>query len=188
LMPLFRAGWVAEDPVLVTGLSGVSGAGSTPAPRYHFPECTENVQPYGIPGHRHVPEMEQELSGLAGRPVSVCFTPHLVPMSRGILITAVATLAGGAEADRLQELYASAYGQEPFVRVLGPDELPKTRAVWGSNYCDVAVRFDARTGKVVALAAIDNLVKGAAGQAIQNMNLMLGLPESTGLTGPGLCP
>lgn len=188
LWPLVRAGWVARDAVAVAGLSGVSGAGSTPQPMYHFPECTENVQPYSIGGHRHVPEMEQELSQGAGRPVSICFTPHLVPMSRGILITAVVPTAAPVTAAALQELYETAYAAEPFVRVLPAGELPRTRAVWGSNFCDVAVRFDERAGKIVALSAIDNLVKGASGQAIQNMNLMYGLPETAGLEQPGFSP
>lgn len=188
--PLVVAQAIAVDNVVITAMSGVSGAGVTPKPMYHFPDCTENVQAYGTTTHRHTPEIEQGISLLAGgKSAGVVFTPHLVPMSRGILATAVCTpLTNSWTTDALIKLYQDFYAQEPFVTVLGAERLPQTKAVWGSNFCQVTVRYDARVNRIIAQSAIDNLVKGAAGQAIQNMNILFGLDEKTGLFHPGLTP
>ncbi len=189
IAPLAQAGWVDLDHVVIAAMSGVSGAGSTPKPMYHFPECSENVQPYGVASHRHTPEIEQGIRRLApGRSVRVSFTPHLVPMIRGILATQVLIPTRSVTQDEVQALYQEFYAGRPFVRVLPSDRLPTTKAVWGSNFCDIAVRVDQRAGKVIVTSAIDNLVKGAAGQAVQNLNLMFGLPEGAGLRRPGLYP
>ncbi len=188
LAPLVQHGLADLESLVVTSMSGVSGAGATPKPMYHFPDCTENVQAYGTAGHRHTPEIEQGLSELAGQPVRIVFTPHLVPMSRGILTTAVCRAAATTDTAALTDLYNQVYGGEPFVVVHGPDTLPQTKAVWGSNFCHLSVRYDARTGRIIAQSAIDNLVKGAAGQAVQNMNILFGFPETTGLSMPGLMP
>jgi N-acetyl-gamma-glutamyl-phosphate reductase len=155
--------------------------------RHAFSETNENVRAYSVVGHNHTPEIEQELTGVAGTAVRIVFTPHLIPMTRGILVTAYAPLTTDLSAAEAMDLYHEAYDSEPFVRVL-EDALPETKASLGSNFCDVAVRIDQRAGVAIALAAIDNLGRGAAGQAVQNMNLMCGLPEETGLNFPGVYP
>lgn len=189
LAPLFAKGLVQSDAIVIDAKSGVSGAGRSPALPYHFPEAHESLEPYKIGQHRHTPEIEQELSGLRepGGPVTVTFTPHLVPMNRGILSTAYCKLIRAMSLPELRDLYREFYKGERFVR-LYDDIVPNPRYIKGTNYCDVGVYMDARAGWVVTVAAVDNLVKGAAGQAIQAMNLMLGLPEETGLTAPGSYP
>jgi N-acetyl-gamma-glutamyl-phosphate reductase len=186
LLPLVRGGH-ASGPVIVDAKSGVSGAGRNPSAATHFSEVNENVKPYKIGEHRHGPEMEQTFA-LAGAPVPVYFAPHLTPMTRGILATCYVPLAGVLSEAEALALYLDAYRDEPFVRVLEGDELPQTKATLGSNFCDVAVRVDRQRGLAVAVSAIDNLVKGAAGQAIQNMNLMFGFPETEGLWVPAMFP
>ena len=186
LLPLVRGGH-ASGPVIVDAKSGVSGAGRNPSAATHFSEVNENVKPYKIGEHRHGPEMEQTFA-LAGAPVPVYFAPHLTPMTRGILATCYVPLAGELSEAEALALYRDAYRDEPFVRVLEGDELPQTKATLGSNFCDVAVRVDRQRGLAVAVSAIDNLVKGAAGQAIQNMNLMFGFPETEGLWVPAMFP
>ncbi|MEO8348967.1 MAG: N-acetyl-gamma-glutamyl-phosphate reductase [Acidobacteriota bacterium] len=185
LLPLVGTGLV-KGPVIVDAKSGVSGAGRNPSAATHFSEVNENLRPYKLGEHRHGPEMEQTFA-LAGTPVSVYFAPHLVPMTRGILATCYAPLTGDLPVEELLSLYRDAYRDEPFVRVL-ETELPQTKATLGSNFCDVAVRVDPERRLAVAVAAIDNLVKGAAGQAIQNMNLMFGFPETEGLWSAGVYP
>jgi N-acetyl-gamma-glutamyl-phosphate reductase len=185
LAPLVQAG-VVEGPVVVDAKSGVSGAGRSPSAATHFGEVNENTKPYHVGVHRHQPEIEQALAEV-GSALQVLFVPHLVPMTRGILATCYAPLARPLAAEAALDLYREAYAGEPFVRVL-EDDLPQTKATYGSNFCDVAVRVDAERGLVVAVAALDNLVKGAAGQAVQNMNVMFGLPETTGLWAPALFP
>lgn len=185
LLPLVRSGHAA-GPVIVDAKSGVSGAGRNPSAATHFSEVNENVKPYKLGEHRHGPEMEQTLAS-AGAPLPVYFAPHLAPMTRGILATCYAPLAGDLSKDEALALYRDAYRDEPFVRVL-EDELPQTKATLGSNFCDVAVRIDPERRLAVAVSAIDNLVKGAAGQAIQNMNLMFGFPETEGLWAPAVFP
>lgn len=187
--PLVKAGLIDLSDVVVSSMSGVSGAGSTPKSVYHFPECTENVQAYKVAEHQHTPEIEQGIARIgSGAQATVSFTPHLVPMMRGILSTLVLRPVKPVKQEALQTLYRQTYAQSPFVRVLANGDLPRTKSVWGTNFCDIAVRVDERAGKILVVAAIDNLVKGAAGQAVQNMNLMFGLPETSGLLMPGLYP
>ena len=185
LLPLLASGRV-RGPVIVDAKSGVSGAGRNPSAATHFSEVNENVKPYNLGRHRHGPEMEQTFAD-AGTPVGVYFAPHLTPMTRGILATCYAPLSDALAEEELLGIYRDAYRGEPFVRVLG-EALPQTKATLGSNFCDVAVRVDPERGLAVAVSAIDNLVKGAAGQAIQNMNLMFGLPETDGLWAAGMYP
>lgn len=190
--PLVHAGCIDTAAVTVSAVTGVSGAGATPKPLYHFPDRTENVQAYGVPGHRHTVEMEQGIAALlasrGGGPVGVSFVPQLVPMSRGILATINVALTQPMTTDYVLAVMREYYRTEPFVRVLGGDRMPQTKTVSGSNYCHVTARVDERTGRVIVLSAIDNLVKGAAGQAVQNMNIMFGLDETAGLKTPGLYP
>jgi N-acetyl-gamma-glutamyl-phosphate reductase len=189
LAPLLRAGAVAREGIVIDAKSGVSGAGrGGQGGGVGFSESNEDVRAYNVPGHPHTAEIEQELTACAGGRVRVAFVPHLVPMTRGILVTAYARLAWSLTTEEATALYHAAYAGEPFVRVLPSGALPQTKATWGSNFCDLGVRVDARTGVVIALAALDNLMKGAAGQAVQNLNLMAGLPEDMGLRTPGLYP
>jgi N-acetyl-gamma-glutamyl-phosphate reductase len=182
LAPLVAAGLVASDGIVVDAKSGLSGAGRSLTDPNLFVQANENVGPYKVGSHRHTPEIEQELALAAGAPVTVTFTPHLVPASRGILATCYATLAPSAGDRELAACYAAAYAGEPFVDLLDPaGGWPATRAVATTNRVQVAAAADRRTGRVVAAAAIDNLVKGAAGQAVQCANLALGLPETAGL-------
>lgn len=189
LAPLFAKGLARPETIVIDAKSGVSGAGRSPALAYHFPEAHESLEPYKIGQHRHTPEIEQELSGLMDDvgSVTVTFTPHLVPMNRGILSTAYCKLVQPMQLSDLRDLYREFYRGERFVR-LYEDIVPNPRYIKGTNYCDVGVYMDSRAGWVVTVAAVDNLVKGAAGQAIQAMNLMLGIPEDTGLTAAGSYP
>ncbi len=189
LAPLVAKQLIQFDTIAIDAKSGISGAGRSPALPYHFPEAHESLEPYKIGSHRHIPEIEQELSALSGRngSVTVAFTPHLVPMNRGILSTAYCKLKQRVELADLRTLYRTFYAGERFVR-LYEDTVPNPRYLKGSNFCDIGVYTDARAGWVVTVAAVDNLVKGAAGQAIQAMNLMMGLPEETGLLAPGSYP
>jgi N-acetyl-gamma-glutamyl-phosphate reductase len=177
LVPLLRAGLVDPDGIAVSSASGVSGAGRKADVSLLYAECNESLRAYGLPKHRHLSEIEQELGLAAGRPVVITFVPHLAPMTRGIHTTIFAR-ATAAEADVVTALRL-AYANEPFVRV--GDALPDTKNVTGTNFCDIAVRYDARAKRLVLLCAEDNLVKGAAGQAVQNFNLMAGFPETTAL-------
>lgn len=189
LAPLIAKNLVQPDLIVIDAKSGISGAGRSPALPYHFPEAHESLEPYKIGKHRHIPEIEQELSGMLGKTgsVTVTFTPHLVPMNRGILSTAYCKLVHDMTLADLRSLYREFYKGERFVR-LYEDIVPNPRYIRGSNFCDVGVYTDPRAGWVVTVAAVDNLVKGAAGQAIQAMNLMMGLPEESGLTLPGSYP
>lgn len=193
LAPLFANGLVQPGTVVIDAKSGISGAGRSPALPYHFPEAHESLEPYKIGQHRHIPEIEQELSRVLGKTgghagaVTIAFTPHLVPMNRGILSTAYCKLNKPMSLPDLRALYRNFYTGERFVR-LHEDSVPNPRYIKGSNYCDIGVYTDQRAGWVVTVAAVDNLVKGAAGQAIQAMNLMMGIAEETGLTAPGVYP
>ncbi len=179
--PLLSSGLVETRGIIFDSKSGVSGAGRSPGLGVHFGEVNENLKAYSVAGeHRHTPEIEQTLSDLAGEDILVSFTPHLVPMTRGILTTAYFTLRRPATTAEVIALFTEHYHGKPFVRVRTAG-LPQTKEVLGSNYCDLAPRVDERTGRVLVVSVIDNLVKGAAGQAVQNMNLMLGLDERTGL-------
>ncbi|MFH1006269.1 MAG: N-acetyl-gamma-glutamyl-phosphate reductase [Candidatus Latescibacterota bacterium] len=181
LAPLLEKRWIRPDDVIVDSKSGVSGAGRKPSLRTHYVETNENIAPYSVGrAHRHTGEIEQELSKLAGAPCPVVFTPQLVPINRGILTTAYATLEKEVSSEELTTLYQTRYKGEPFVRVR-EHALPETKFVQGTNFCDVSVLRVPGTKKVLAITAIDNLIKGAAGQAVQNMNLLCGIEESTGL-------
>jgi len=182
LAPAVKEG-IIEPDIIIDSKSGVSGAGRTLSLSTHYTEAVDNVRAYSVHGHRHLPEIVQELEALnTSFALSVTFLPHLVPMSRGILSSCYAilkkdTLSKGKDA--LLKLYADYYKGEPFVRVI--DKPPETKQVWGSNLCLVYPTIDARTGRLIVISCLDNLVKGAAGQAIQNMNIMLGFPETDGL-------
>jgi N-acetyl-gamma-glutamyl-phosphate reductase len=180
--PLLKNGLVETKGIIFDSKSGVSGAGRSLSLGNHFAEVNENFKAYNIAGgHRHTPEIEQTLGDLAGAPVVVSFTPHLVPMTRGILTTAYFQLKQDLSTEQVLDVFRTMYKDEPFVRVRPAGDLPQTKQVWGSNYCDIGLQVDRRTGRVLVISVIDNLVKGAAGQAIQNMNILFGLPETTGL-------
>ncbi len=176
-----REGFVRWNTLLVDAKSGTSGAGRVPSPVLHYPECTENFRAYRVAVHQHAGEMEQELEKLVGSPTVFTFVPHLVPMVRGILSTLYVELCGDLQEEDIRDLYSIYYSEEHFIRVLPAGLFPETRNVYGSNFCDLALKWDERTGRLVLLAALDNLVKGAAGQALQNMNIMLGFAENRGL-------
>lgn len=188
LAPLLRAGVLDLDSIIIDSKSGVSGAGRSPGLAHHFPEVNEGLMAYKIGSHRHTPEIEQELSALAGKGVIVSFTPHLIPMNRGILTTIYARLTKFIDTAGLRSSFEAAYRNEPFLRLLPPGQVPNVRHVRGSNFCDIGVTADPRTGRAVIVTVIDNLVKGAAGQAVQNMNLMAGFDETEGLLSAGLFP
>lgn len=181
LAPLLKAGIIDPDTLVVDSKSGASGAGRAAQTSTLFCEVTEGFKAYKVGEHRHTPEMEQEISLLSQRPVTISFTPHLLPMSRGILSTMYAKLLKPLTDDEVSDLYNNFYRDEPFVRLCGAGQLPATQFVRGSNFCDIGLKVDKRTGRIVILSAIDNLVKGAAGQAVQNMNLMCGFAETKGL-------
>ncbi len=189
VLPLLRAQLVKPSSIIADSLSGVSGAGRKAEPDYLFVECNESMRPYSLPKHRHLSEIEQELSLAAGGPVTIQFTPHLVPVNRGILTTIYleptqpSTAAIGLEemTGRIANCYEAAYGREPFVRLLEGKALPDTKNVTGTNVIEIAWRLDPRTGRLIVMSAEDNLVKGASGQAIQSLNLLCGFPETAGL-------
>ncbi|MGB9661836.1 MAG: N-acetyl-gamma-glutamyl-phosphate reductase [Moorellaceae bacterium] len=188
LAPLLKGGYIDPRTIIIDAKSGVSGAGRQAQLTSLFVECNENIHPYGVTTHRHTPEIEQELSRLAGETVRVSFTPHLLPISRGILSTIYANLKKEVPEEDLRRAYREFYREAPFVKLLPPGQWPHTRWVYGSNFCHLNLAVDRRTGRVIVASAIDNLTKGASGQAIQNLNLMFGWPETTGLDYPGLCP
>ncbi len=190
IAPLLAAHVVEARGLIVDAKSGISGAGRAPALGAHFPEVGEGIRAYKVAGtHRHTPEIEQELGFAAGTPLRVLFTPHLVPMSRGILACVYALpISSAVTLGQLRDAMHAAYDLEPFVTVLPAGTLPDTALVRGSNRVHVAVELDARTGRVLAMAAIDNLVKGAAGQAVQCMNIALGLAETAGLLQVAMFP
>lgn len=188
LAPLLKANWIDNNSIIADSKSGVSGAGREPQVGTLFCEVDEGFKAYKVGQHRHTPEMEQEISVLAGCDVSISFTPHLLPITRGILSTIYATLQKEVATRELIDLYRAFYKGKKFVRVYKAGTFPNISSVRGSNYCDIGLTVDARTKRVIIICAIDNLVKGAAGQAIQNMNLMCGLSEDTGLTMISLFP
>ncbi|MGH7324479.1 MAG: N-acetyl-gamma-glutamyl-phosphate reductase [Candidatus Rokuibacteriota bacterium] len=191
LAPLVKRGLARLDGIVIDGKSGVTGAGAQGRktdPMYLYTEANENVQAYGVAGHRHTPEIEQELAGLAGVPVRVTFTPHLLPLNRGLFTTAVVPLIQTLSTAELTGLYREFYAGESFVRVLGEGERPTTRNVLGSNFCDVAVVADTRTGRAVCLSALDNLGKGGSANGVQNLNILCGWNERTGLEAPPVYP
>jgi N-acetyl-gamma-glutamyl-phosphate reductase len=189
--PLVKGGLARLEGIVVDGKSGVSGAGAQGRkadPMYLYTEANENVQAYGLGFHRHTAEMEQELSLLAGEPVRVSFTPHLVPLNRGLFTTASVALATPLSTGELVKVYREFYAGEPFVRVLEEGRRPTTRSVAGSNFCDVTVVADTRTNRAVCVSAIDNLGKGGSANGIHNLNVMHGWNERTGLEAPPVYP
>ena len=188
LAPLLKEGWIDPSSIIADSKSGVSGAGREPQVASLFCEVTEAFKAYKIAQHRHTPEIEQELGVLAGRELQISFTPHLLPISRGILSTIYATLSRKITAADIHDLYKVFYKNESFVRIYKNGTYPNISSVRGSNYCDIGVAVDDRTGRVIVISAIDNLVKGAAGQAIQNMNLMWEMKENLGLEMISLYP
>ncbi len=188
LTPLIKYNLVDRHTVIVDAKSGVSGAGRKAETMYLICEAFENVQAYGIASHRHTPEIEQELSLAANEPIVINFTPHLIPMPRGILSTCYANLKDGVTAEQVDQAFQAIYGEEFFIRLLGRGGYPATKNTRGSNFCDIAWHIDPRTNRVIVVSALDNLVKGAAGQAVQNMNVMFGLDEKAGLTQAPLYP
>ncbi len=188
LVPLIEAGLIEADEIIVDAKSGVSGAGRGAKEANLFAEVTEGIHAYGVASHRHAPEIEQGLSAAAGRSVTVNFTPHLMPMSRGILATAYVRLAKAADANVLRAHLSDRFAAEPFVRVVPEGVMPATRHVRGSNHCLIGVFADRLAGRAILISVIDNLVKGASGQAVQNMNLQFGLAEATGLEQEPLFP
>src|SRR5450755_3315816 len=173
IIPLLKSGLIKPTGIIANSLSGVSGAGRKAELDYLFVECNESVRPYGIPKHRHLSEIEQELSVAAGTPVVIQFTPHLIPVNRGILTTLYLTPVS-ATLDQVTACYQAAYANEPFVRLLEGKALPDTKNVVGTNVCEIAWRLDPRTGRLIVMSAEDNIVKGASGQAVQSMNLICG--------------
>jgi N-acetyl-gamma-glutamyl-phosphate reductase len=189
VLPLLKAGLVKSSGMIADSLSGVSGAGRKVEPEFLFAECNESMRPYGIPKHRHLSEIEEQLSLAAAQPVVLQFSPHLIPVNRGILTTLYLApekhFANDREMAALQkqvaQCYQKAYGSEPFVRVLEGDALPDTKNVVGTNMIEIAWRLDARTGRLIVMSALDNITKGASGQAVQSMNILCGFPETAGL-------
>ncbi len=188
LAPALKEGLTRAEGIVVDAKTGVSGAGKKPRPGFHFPEAYHATYAYRLSGHQHVPEIERELSVVAGREVRVSFLPHVVPMARGILASCYARAEERASAADLVECYREFYRASPFVRVSGPETPGSTNVVRGTNRCHICPSLDERTGTLRLLGHIDNLVKGQAGSAVQNMNLMFGLPEETGLDRPGSHP
>ena len=186
VVPLLRAHLVNPQSIIADSLSGVSGAGRKAEMDYLFCECNESVRPYGVPKHRHLSEIEEQLSLAAGVKVTIQFTPHLIPVNRGILTTLYLAPTehftdAAAFGEKVAGCYQSAYGEEPFVRLLDGEALPDTKNVVGTNVVEIAWRIDSRTGRLIVMSAEDNIVKGASGQAVQSMNILCGFPETTGL-------
>lgn len=188
LAPLLRAGIIENEGIIVDAKTGVSGAGRTAKQGSHFCEVNEGIKAYGVGTHRHGPEIVQELSFAAGGQVELIFTPHLVPMNRGILTTSYARLKTGIKAERVRMTLEEYYRQEPFVKILPGDTLPNTKWIYGSNYIHIGLYADSKSRRVILVSAIDNLNRGASGQAVQNLNIMLGQPEQTAITAAGIYP
>lgn len=181
LAPALRDGLIEPQGIVIDSKSGVTGAGRSPSETTHFPNCNEAFSPYKIAAHRHTPEIEQTLSAVAGEPIRVVFVPHLLPVNRGIISTMYARLKAGVTEEQIRSAYEEAYCQERFVRVSEAGKTANLRNVRCSNFCDISLHIDPRTGTLIVVSALDNMVKGAAGQAVQNMNLLFELPEDAGL-------
>ena len=188
LVPLLRKNLLKTDCLIIDAKSGVSGAGRGVSLGTHFSELNENFKAYGVANHRHTPEIEQELSKAAGEPLTVNFTPHLVPMTRGMLVTIYSAVVKGVSEEELRQCWQEYYSEEQFVHVLPKDVWPQTKFSSGSNHAFLQLTLDVRTGKAILVSTIDNLMKGAAGQAVQNMNLAMSWPEGQGLGGTALWP
>ncbi len=179
IVPLIEENLIYLDKIIIDSKSGTSGAGAKPSEKLHHPNCSENISAYSATNHRHNPEIEQEIEKIAGSGADTFFTPHLVPIVRGILNTSHVFLLSSISESELLDVYQDYYRDEPFVRIL--IDLPKTKSVKGSNYCDIGLRISREDNRAVVISALDNLVKGASGQAVQNMNIMFGLDEKIGL-------
>jgi N-acetyl-gamma-glutamyl-phosphate reductase len=188
LAPLLKAGIIDPQTIIADSKSGTSGAGRSALVSSLYCEVADGFRPYKVADHRHTPEIEQEINRLGNCNVQISFTPHLLPISRGILSTIYARLDEGVTDARIRELYQEMYGNEHFVRIIPEGAFPATQFVRGSNYCDIGFKIDPRTGRIIVMSAIDNIVKGAAGQAVQNMNLICGFPEQAGLEGAPFFP
>jgi N-acetyl-gamma-glutamyl-phosphate reductase len=188
LAPAAAENLIEPDTIVCDAKSGVSGAGKTPKPVFHYPARYDCMNAYKIAGHQHVYEIERELSEAAGRKIKITFTPHVVPLSRGILSTIYAQVKEGTDIAHLLDAYRAYYSGETFVRVFGPETPQMSTHVRGSNFCNISVNYDARTGKMIVVSLIDNLLKGQAGSAVQNMNVLFGFDEAEGLKNPGLFP
>lgn len=184
LYPLLKSKLIDTDSIIIDAKSGVSGAGRGLNTASLYAECNESIKAYGVAGHRHTPEIEQELSKAAGEKLLLNFTPHLVPMNRGILATCYGKLKNNISQEEVYKIYEEFYKNDYFIRIV--DTLPETRNVKGSNFCDIGIRVDKRTNRIIVVSAIDNLIKGAAGQAVQNMNLIFGLEEGEGINMPSM--
>lgn len=187
LAPLVKEKLVETDSIVIDAKSGATGAGASAKENTHYPNVADNFSTYGLKTHRHTPEIEISVERMCGIRPTVQFTPHLLPVNRGILTNIYSTaIVEGLNEQKLKEIYNDYYGNEPFIRLR--NKPPQLREIRGSNFCDIFVTYDERTNRVITVSAIDNLVKGAAGQAVQNMNLVLGLDETTGLLTPPVCP
>jgi N-acetyl-gamma-glutamyl-phosphate reductase len=181
LLPLVKEGIINTKGIIIDAKSGVSGAGRSLNLATHFTECNESIKAYKVMSHRHTPEIEQELSEINGSDINILFTPHLVPMNRGILCTCYGNLKEQFNFDEIKQVFEKYYSKENFIRLKKKGVLPETRWVKGSNYCDIGFTIDKKASKIIIIGAIDNLIKGAAGQAVQNMNIMFNLEETMGL-------
>ena len=188
LMPLLSAKLIDADEIVIDSKSGVTGAGRALKENILFSEVAEGMQAYGVGHHRHAPEIDQSLSEAAGRSVVASFTPHLIPINRGMESTIYAHMSGKSSVEDLRAALVKRYADEPFVQILPQGQIPETRFVRGSNLCQISVTADRRPGRAILSSVIDNLTKGASGQAVQNFNVMFGLPETTGLMLPALFP
>lgn len=188
IAPAVKCNLIDNSDILFDAKTGISGAGKKPSPTFHFPARHEAMNAYKISGHQHVYEIEQELSTLCGAAITITFTPHVVPLSRGILSTIYAKLLPGVTMESLRDAYYTMYKDEPFIRVYSHGETLISTDVRGSNYCNILLTIDVRTGRLIVVSLIDNLVKGQAGNALQNMNIMMNLDETAGLKHPGNFP
>ena len=188
LSPAIKSKLIEPESIICDAKTGVSGAGKTPSPTFHYPARYDAMNAYKISGHQHVFEIERELGRIAGKEMAITFTPHVMPLCRGILTTIYAQLKEGQNLKRIEEAYRSFYKDDVFVRVFGPEKLQLSTTVRGSNFCNISLNIDERTGKLIVISLIDNLVKGQAGNAVQNMNIMFGIEETTGLIHPGIYP
>ena len=188
LTPALKANIIEAESIVCDAKTGVSGAGKTPSPTFHYSARYEAMNAYKISGHQHVCEIERELSLVAAKDIKVTFTPHVVPLSRGILTTIYAQIKAGQDIKAVEEVYRSLYKDEIFVRVFGPERPQSSVDVRGTNFCNLSLNVDERTGKLIVISLIDNLVKGQAGSVVQNMNIMFGLEDTVGLLSPGQYP
>ena len=188
LSPAIKEKLISYKSIICDAKTGVSGAGKTPGPTFHYPARYESMNAYKISGHQHVYEIERELGILSGQEIKITFTPHVVPLCRGILTTIYAQLCEGQNIEKVEDAYRSFYKDDMFVRVFGPERPQSSVNVRGSNFCNISLNVDERTGTLIIVSLIDNLVKGQAGSAVQNMNIMFGLEETEGLMHPGIYP